>query len=208
MPTTTIDVPLARAHFYGFVARAFRYPDEAMMRELAEALPALALAAEALADPPLEETVDRFSQALATLELEDVQREYSKLFTGQKSNPVNEGDYDKAPFSMANRLADIAAFYRAFGLAIAEDAGERVDFVGSEADFLHAVLLKGYHAAQQGWEEPARICREAETEFLQEHFLWWVPRMAEGLSQREGFYGALGTLLREFTRGEGERCAS
>ena len=89
---------------------------------------------------------------------------------------------------------------------MAPGTGERLDFISTEADFLHALLLKRRHAEQQGWAEQADICIKAEAGFLKEHVLWWMPKLAQQLIERKGFYGALGTLLLAFLQEEQAHC--
>jgi TorA maturation chaperone TorD len=207
MVSQTFSMSIARAEAYGFIARAFSYPSQQAIHELERALPSISRAASIIdRSGAVSQAIGQMQQALRGYGVQGLQREYSWLFTGRDQCWLNECDYDKAPFSMSNRLADITAYYLAFGLQVAQGTGERPDFIGTEADFLHAILMKRFHAEEQGWGEQAAICAEAEAQFLKEHVLWWMPRLAQGLRVHKGFYGALGAFLLAFLREEQVSC--
>ncbi len=198
---------IARAHVYSFLAKAFGYPSQQVVHELEGALPSISLGmSEIDQNAALLQAVNKLQQAFERYEWQQLQREYSQLFTGREQCKLNEVDYEKASATMPQRLADISAFYLAFGLQVAPGTGERLDFIGTEADFLHALLLKRYHAEQQGLAEQADICAKAESQFLKEHVLWWMPRLAQKLIEHKGFYGALGALLLAFLQEEQAHC--
>ncbi len=203
----TFSQTIARAHVYSFLAKAFSYPHQQVVQELERALPSISLSmSEIDQNATLLQAVEALQQAFERHEWQQLQQEYSQLFTGREQCRLNEVDYEKASATMPQRLADISAFYLAFGLQVAPGTGERLDFISTEADFLHALLLKRCHAEQQGWAEQADICAKAEAQFLKEHVLWWMPRLAQRLIEHKGFYGALGTLLLAFLQEEQAHC--
>ena len=198
---------VARAYVYGFLAKAFSYPSQQVVQELGEALSSISLSmSEIDQNAALLQAIEALQQAFKHREGQQLQQEYSQLFTGREQYRLNEGDYEKASATMPQRLADISAFYLAFGLQMAPGTGERLDFISTEADFLHALLLKRYHAEQQGWAEQADICTKAEVQFLKEHILWWMPKLAQSLIEHKGFYGVLGALLLAFLQEEQTYC--
>ena len=198
---------IARAHVYSFLAKAFSYPNQQVAQELEKALPSISLDLSDIGhSTALLQAVEQLQQAFERHEWHQRQREYSQLFTGREQCKLNEVDYEKAAAAMSQRLADISAFYLAFGLQAAPGTGERLDFIGTEADFLHALLLKRYHAERKGWAEQVDICTKAEAQFLKEHVLWWMPRLAQELIEHKGFYGALGILLLAFLQEEQAHC--
>ena len=203
----TSSQTIARAHVYSFLARAFSYPSQEVVQELERVLPSISLSiSETDQNATLLQAVEALQQAFKRREWQQLQQEYSQLFTGREQYRLNEVDYEKASATMPQRLADISAFYLAFGLQVAPGTGERLDFISTEADFLHALLLKRCHAEQQGWTEQADICAKAESRFLKEHVLWWMPGLAQRLIEHKGFYGALGTLLLAFLQEEQAHC--
>ena len=94
------------------------------------------------------------------------------------------------------RFADIAGFYRAFGVKIATRAGERMDHITAETEFLYLLLAKQAAALQTGNEEGFEVSRDAHRNFFQEHVGWWVPAFSRLLvhSAPPGFYRELATL--------------
>ena len=203
----TSSQTIARAHVYSFLAKAFSYPSQQVVQELEKELPSIPLSmSEIDRNAALLQAIEALQQAFKHREYQQLQREYSQLSTGREQCRLNEGDYEKASATLPQRLADISAFYLAFGLQVAPGTGERLDFISTEADFLHALLLKRRHAEQQGWAEQADICIKAEAGFLKEHILWWMPKLAQMLIEHGGFYGALGSLLLAFLQKEQAHC--
>ena len=210
MITNASKQTITRANIYSFLATAFSYPSQEVIEELDKALPLITM------DIPNEKQNNDFLQSLVRLRQamertegrQTIQAEYSLLFAGKDKLKLSEVDDEKTGADLAQRLADISAYYLAFGLQVAEGTGERMDFVGTEVEFLHALLLKRYNAEQQGWDEQAAICSKAEVQFLKEHAFQWMPGLAEKLSGQDGFYGALGELLLAFMRVEQTYCIS
>jgi len=101
--------------------------------------------------------------------------------------PINEIEYGLLhadPLYHPHRLADLAGFYRAFGMELAGDADERPDHASVELEFL-CVL-----AAKEAWfwrhgapEEPLQLCRDAQRKFLREHAAQWLPAFARRLER-------------------------
>ncbi|MBI4469871.1 MAG: molecular chaperone TorD family protein [Acidobacteria bacterium] len=96
----------------------------------------------------------------------------------------------------SQRFGDVAGFYQAFGLEVSNRAGERLDHITVEAEFLYLLLAKEAAALYEGNLEGAEICREARRKFFQEHVGWWLPAFTRALSQiaPPGYYQRLATL--------------
>lgn len=202
---------LARAQIYWCLSRAFAYPDAALLQEIGQARDQLARsAAELDVKDGLRQALDKLFQALARASVDALQDAYSALFTGREQSRLNEADYDKGPFSMANRLADVTGFYLAFGLQPREGSGERPDFIATQAEFMHALLVKQAYAQERGWAEQADVCADAEGKFLRDHFLWWTPMLCMALRKTasDPFYRALSEVLQAFIALEQEKWVS
>jgi DMSO reductase family type II enzyme chaperone len=94
--------------------------------------------------------------------------------------PLNEIDYgglQADPLIQPHRLADLAAFYRAFGLQVADDAGERQDHLCLELEFLTVLCAKEAFALQTD-PDLAMATRAAQKQFLREHLGRWIPAFA------------------------------
>lgn len=115
-------------------------------------------------------------------------------------NEIEYGDLKADPLFQPHRLADLAAFYRAFGLEVAEDAGERHDHIALELEFMSVLAAKEAYALEHQLEADALAqCREAQRKFLREHLGRWTPAFARRLARLTD-HAALRTLA-EFTRG-------
>jgi TorA maturation chaperone TorD len=119
--------------------------------------------------------------------------------------PPYETEYLPASetFFRSQQLADIAGFYRAFGIESAQAAPERPDHIALELEFLAFLLLKRRLALSDDEAEAAtkaQVCDDAEQSFFREHLVWWVPAFATGLRRKAdtGFYAALAHFLAAF----------
>lgn len=102
-------------------------------------------------------------------------------------------------FWRAERLAEIAGFYRAFGVAVA--GRERPDHVSLEADFLWYLSERSVAGRELGHSpEKVALTDRAFERFLGDHFSVWAPSFADALAavaarRGEAFYGAAARLL-------------
>lgn len=131
------------------------------------------------------------------------------LLAGSKCPPY-ETEYipSKFAFQRSNMLADIAGFYRAFGLQTSSSHPDRPDHVALECEFLAQLLqlewqaLGGFRLPDETRESrssqaQAEICRQAHHRFLHEHAAWWLPAFARLLARQDpgGFYEAVAGFL-------------
>jgi TorA maturation chaperone TorD len=117
--------------------------------------------------------------------------DHSRVFglVVSKECPPYEVEYCPQTFSVyrSQRMADIAGFYRAFGLTPGRDMPERVDHLACELEFMAWLVAKERYALEQEggeWDERARTCQDAQRGFFAEHVAWWVPAFAHALGQR------------------------
>jgi TorA maturation chaperone TorD len=172
--TPSMQIPSDRALRWRWLAAAFTYPDEEIRRWLGES--------------PTPEA-------------------YLAIFghTVKGDCPPHEIEYGELkadPLFQPHRLADIAAFYNAFGLEVAPDATERVDHIAMECEFYAVLCAKEEVAGDQ-----IEFCRETQKKFLREHLARWTPafsRRVERLSDSE-FYRHAARLLREAVEAECSR---
>jgi TorA maturation chaperone TorD len=80
------------------------------------------------------------------------------------------------------RLADIAGFYSAFGLAV---SAERPDHIVAELEFMSFLLLSEAEACGDGESERAEIAAGAAQMFLRDHLGTWVTAWASRLGEVE-----------------------
>ena len=123
-------------------------------------------------------------------------------------NEIEYGDIKADPLFQPHRLADLAAFYRAFGLEVGDSADERQDHLCIELEFMCVLTAKEAYALEFQLDlELLETCRVAQKKFLREHLGRWVPAFARRLAQmtRGGPLGSLAKLTRTFIETECNR---
>lgn len=207
-PGEAITMLQARSQAYSFLALAFLYPDSARLAALRQQYNLLALNPETLADAPSEKLVSELQPAIAALTAASLESAYTQCFghAVSKDCPPYEAEYGQAHiFQKAHTLADVAGFYRAFGLDLAADSHERADHVSVELEFMHFLCLKEAYALRQGHpEEQLVLCRKAQRKFLQNHLCRWAFGFARRLRAKAGrtLYRQLSQLLASFLAAE------
>jgi putative dimethyl sulfoxide reductase chaperone len=210
---------LARESLYRFLAAALSDPRNPIFRLVltAENQTVAAQAADLLRKRALRERVPLGFGELPAEELDlirligelrrplsDLTAEYDRVFglVFTRDCPPHETDYcaNEEPFFRAQQMADVAGFYRAFGLDVAHDRPERPDHIALEFEFMGFLLAKERLAADGNATydgEQATICRTAQHSFLADHLAWWVPSYATGLRRKagDGPYAALARIL-------------
>ena len=201
----TIGSALARSAAYRALAQALADPTPEGLARLAEEDLPFALAVADALPGPVRDALAEVAEAFSGASPEDVEREYRRVFTHVHSadRPAFETDLTtRDVWGQARELADLAGFYRAFGMAT---RGERPDHVAVELEFLQLVSYKAAWAAARGDPEGLAVCARAEEGFLSDHALRWMPELAARLAAAGGPYGAVGRALGALLREEAER---
>ncbi|MBI5802458.1 MAG: molecular chaperone TorD family protein [Verrucomicrobia bacterium] len=208
---SSIDTAVARAFIYRLLAKALEdpvlegwqwlssQPTKSALWSAVQPLAPTAPAAFACAAAGLASqlTPDGF---------EDFHHAYVTCFghTVRGDCPMNEieyGDIKADPLFQPHRLADLAAFYAAFGLEMTPDAAERQDHISIELEFMCVLTAKEAYALEhQLDDEQVAICRDAQKKFLREHLSRWTPAFTRRLARMAGdsSLGALADFAREF----------
>lgn len=175
-PSNT-PIPSDRAFLWRWLAAAFTYPDGEIWEWLNT--PALPMPV------PTAPTLDAQCST------------YLSLFghTVRGDCPPHELEYGELKADalyQPHRLADIAAFYSAFGLELAPEMADRVDHLAMECEF-YAVLCAKEEVAGDNLD----LCRDAQKKFLREHLGRWTPAFSRRLARMAGdpFYRAVAELL-------------
>jgi DMSO reductase family type II enzyme chaperone len=202
-----VEQAIARAFVYRYLAQAFADPSPAGWQWLTDTGTIGTLrAAAAMVGESLRPAVELWVVAATRFGFEPFFDAYLALFghAARGSCPLNEieyGDIKADPLFQPHRLADLAAFYRAFGLEVAEDAGERQDHLCMELEFLCVLAAKEAYALEHRLAaEQLAQCREAQRCFLREHLGRWAPAFARRLAAAtsEPVWCALAGLTRGF----------
>lgn len=180
-----------RAKTYKLLAVCFHFPDKRLLTALKE--------------------TPEFSALFESVTLKELRRAHNRVFslTVGGGIPPYETEYGHRDiFMKTQRMADIAGFYRAFGLEVPEGKHERVDFIGAELELMSWLVLKEDHARASGRQKEAAICRDAARKFLNDHLGCWAPFLGEQILKVEdsnSFYGRLALKLIDFIDAECER---
>lgn len=205
-----VESVLARAKVYGAAAAAFSYPSDAdAVKAIRDAVVQAIEAANFLGlGPETVAAIAEFQKAASNTTVDELRRDYDRLFIGRGKARLDETEYDEHIFNRYQRMADIAGFYRAFGFESAEASPERPDFVGSELEFMNILALKEAYAIEQDWGEKADVCRDAQAKFFAEHLEWWVPPMCQKLTAAtdSDYYRALTVFLEALIAEDRMKC--
>lgn len=191
---------LWRGAMYEALAIAFSYPQ-------AEAVEDLAVDLETLRDHELTRSsglrpgVEALREALAASTLDTLATTHNRLFAGEVPCSPCETAYEFDGFAKARQLADIAGFYRAFGLKVAAHEAAPADFIATELDFLCHLAVKEALAELNGWGERHSVTVDAQRRFIEDHLGRWAPlfcRSLVGMEDADSFFGAAACLCDEF----------
>lgn len=205
-PRPAAEAPLVRAAGYALLARALAYPDakaHAALREVAE------LARDLLAGTPLAD----LARLAAGAEREWLESSHVRLFTVSASPdcPTFETAFlSTDPGQQTARMADIAGFYRAFGVDPASP-GFRHDDICVELEFMGYLCGKEAHAAEHLGAPRVRQTVKAQRTFLKEHLGRWGAPLGRRIAARalaEPFYFTAGEGLADWLLDECERLAT
>lgn len=134
---------------------------------------------------------------------------YLEVFghTISKECPPYEGEYytNNDITFRSQKLADVAGFYRAFGLDRRQKARERIDFLSFEAEFLEIVIARQIYATEKDLgQEPIDVCVQSQRRFFIEHLGWWLPAFGVQLeaSTHSDYYRGLAGFVRAFVAAE------
>jgi DMSO reductase family type II enzyme chaperone len=209
-----IDAAMARSFAYRFIAQAYEDPTPENWAWLSAPdntrnldFAALVLSANR---PALGESAAAFRAFLKPEAFEPFLESYLAAFghAARGRCPLNEieyGDIKADPLFQPHRLADLAAFYRAFGLEVAEGADERHDHLCLELEFMCVLAAKEAYALEHQLDpEQLTVCREAQKRFLRDHLGRWTPAFARRLARMAGdnALGALAHLTRALIEAE------
>ena len=163
--------------------------------------------AGALAEIESTPELDAVLAAIRSTELDDLSGQFSALFRGTVLVPPYEGSYEADPIRQGRQMADVAAFYRAFGAEAHGPSADRPDFVACELEFLSFLELRSMTAVEAE-EEGADLVEQIAATFLADHAGRWLPTFFAGILEAAPdapFYRALATLGAQVVARELER---
>ena len=204
---------LARAQVYRLLAHAFFQPDSPLNKIKAGGrlrLEGKAALAALPATAPLVRRLDAVIEGLRSTPRRELGRQYVALFShgSEGASLPYETEYTTPhAFQKQDQLADIAGFYRAFGLQWESPGHERPDHLSLELEFMYYLTLKEAYALAHGETDGAEVCVDAQRAFLRDHLGRWLPAFRGALSGRapDAVYARLAHLVESFVAWDSRR---
>lgn len=197
----TAEPAVARGAAFGLIARLLG-EDVTPLADLT-GLEELGPALDQAGSPDAGGALSRLSR-LGTLDPRALGRRRVRLFDQGRVSPHETSYVPVGAGGHTSVLADIAGFYRAFGMKV---TGERPDHVMAELEFASLATLAEHHHRSEGRIDAADNCAEALASFLGEHLGCWLERLAARLVSvdPEGPYGAVVEVAARFVSDECRR---
>lgn len=192
-PQEAVTNALRRAAAYEFLAHAFAYPDDERLDALREAS-----SHTMTTDPAMP--ILRLATIAGEVRREALEPVFVSLITFSSSPdcPAFESAYVGGDAQrQTQRMADIAGFYRAFGVDAAE-GGYRPDDLSVELGFMSYLCHKEAYAVEHLGAPRAGQARRAQRLFLQEHLGTWAAVFGRKFASQAPvghFYSSVGDTL-------------
>lgn len=198
-----------RVRLYSALSTAFDRPDEELLDAIENGAFAEGLIMSATM---LGGDVARAADGLeitAPDEPSELRSAYAAAFGNENEATVSQYETGYAPGTLVtntNQLADMAGFYRAFGLDIAPDQRDRADYLSTQLEFVSHLAAQRAYLAKEGDETGVEVVTNARASFIEDHLGRWAPRfVAEVLGEVEApFYRVLADLLGALVETENE----
>lgn len=174
---------LARSALYEALALMLAAPEPPVLQRLDEMLDDLD-GNEVVARFALDEPLTAVREARTSVDAERLAPVHFALFAGSVLCSPHETEYLRDALAKASQLADIAGFYRAFGLKVSSEHPTTPDDISTQLEFMALVTRKQAYAEVRGWPEHAETARLAGGRFLESHLGRWVDAFASDLCAR------------------------
>lgn len=188
MSERNFDIAAARSGIYGFLARALADPSPALLGDVLDQVPDAQACLDLLDASACAGMLGRFHASLRQMTPEGLCQSHLDCFghAVSKECPPYEAEYGQSHvFQKADCLADIAGFYRAFGLEPSAELHDRHDHVSVELEFMEFLCAKEAYALARSHDADAvEMCRHGQRRFLDEHLGAWVFGFADRLTAK------------------------
>ncbi len=195
----TLERALRRSAVYRFLSAALCPPGEGFAVAATAAIWRATLEAARAAGEETATAAETALAACAGLAPEALTDAYHETFGHQIGTdcPLYEAQYTAGEvFQQAHCLADIAAFYHAFGLDVGEDVRERPDHVSLELEFMSVLTYREAYARTHHGPAEVALLVDAQRAFLQDHLARWVPAFSRLVARKDAApYRSLAALL-------------
>jgi DMSO reductase family type II enzyme chaperone len=216
-----VERALGRSKLYLLVSWSLLYPEDDEFLDYLQcgefvedgraAIAGLNAALAGLGGEKARQKLDSLLKHLAAIEqwvstecahwtLSDLQAEHRRVFSNVITldcPPYETLFGNDHVFGQAHTMADIAGFYKAFGLELSRDIHERLDHLSVELEFMHFLAYKESYARCHDGPEKTQIVVDAQKKFVKEHIGRWVPLFSRMLMKKAdtGFF----RYMAEFT---------
>ena len=212
-----VERALARSKLYLLLSWSYLYPEDdefldyLQSGELAEDGRAALDSLRAVLPTPIDQETEEVLQAIAghfdavenwvssegiNWDIQDLRDEHRRVFSNVIAldcPPYETLFGNDHVFGQSYVMGDIAGFYSAFGVQLAQDIHERLDHLSVELEFLHFLAYKECYALCHDGPEKLKTVIEAEKKFVKEHVGRWVP-LFSGMLKKKAEYGFYKTV--------------
>jgi len=132
-------------------------------------------------------------------------REYDRLFRAKEIWLYSAEYLARNEFERVQLLADVAGFYRAFGVAAHHD---RPDALACEFEFMHYLIYKQRYAQENhALADKAALCFDAQRKFFTEHLYPAASQAARAIAAHSdnAFYQHVAAEMLAFLEAEATR---
>lgn len=196
----------ARHQVYGFLARAFEYPDDAFLADISTPayFEALAVEFRQLANNgDVDEGLSIWQQAVHSetplageFGLSPLRKAYTRMVydSNLPCIPPYESVYYSERQVMGKKTGTVADFYRRAGLGV--EGNEIPDHIALECEFVAYLAGREAETRQSGLHDQADPIWETERQFLMNHLLSWGGKFCADLLSlaRVDFFRAVARL--------------
>jgi TorA maturation chaperone TorD len=170
--TVAVEPGIGQAAAWRLLSLGFTPPSEETLEEVAALAEALL---ELDWEQRVADTLGAVRDAAAGGDRDTLAARYQHLFGGNVRVAPYEGSYELDPIRQGRQMADVAAFYRAFGAEAHGPVAERPDHIGCELEFLSFLELRRIEADEADREADAALIDDIATSFLRDHVGRWLP---------------------------------
>ncbi len=141
--------------------------------------------------------------------LEQLAVEYARLFLGPGKHISPHESVQTGQDGVLNdaTTARVSHFIQVAGYEFRADSKKYPDHIGSEFEFMEALINKQAEAITDGDLEEAKTSKMLQDEFLQRHLKRWIPQFCNQIerSAKLPLYKALGRAVSAFIKMESEQ---
>ena len=185
MDTINVNDLLARSVIYRLLSLGFLYPTNDLVTALRDEAGKADKSVNVYGDW-VTRLAKAFEEDSDHASISGLESDYARLFDAsiQTPCPPYESNYgSNHTYDLTRELADVAGFYRAFGLNMSNTNKEMPDHISAEMEFMHILTLKEAHATMKGWSDKISLTRDAQKKFLQAHLGRWTSAICTAIQQ-------------------------